>query len=154
MSDDLKLLENLKLLEENFKPYKFSDSQTKIIFLALQEENITDEDFEKGIKKLLLENKYMPVLSEIINACKFFRDERLYQTQQTISKQEAHKFFNESKNSDIAKDCIELIRKKLNGLITIDNYIAEMFKLDKKYPDLGFSEATNKLKRQISVRGR
>lgn len=148
---DLIFSKKIKELEQNFK-YTFTEPQIKNTFNFLSEENVTDEDFEKGIKKLLLENKYMPVLSEIINACKIFRDERLYQTQQTISKADAHKFFNESKNTDIAKDCIELIRKKLNGLITINNYIAEMFKLDKKYPDLGFLEAANKLKRQIGAK--
>lgn len=148
---DSNFLEKIKLLEQNFK-YNFTEMQLKNTFNFLNEENITDEDFNKGIKKLLLENKYMPVLSDIINACKLYRDDKIYQEQKTVSKEDAYKFFNDPKNSDIAKDCIELIRKKLNGLITIDNYIAEMYNFDKKYQGIGFLESVNKLKHQIKVK--
>src|SRR3990167_7898886 len=109
-----------RLLAYNFD---FQDMQSCVDALAISQERI---DFS-SILKYLQES----------------RSGRQEAEKDIITHREAEKFLDPSYHQSAGRDCIQLIKKKLLGVITIEDYILKMEELEKKYPGVGFSKAKN-----------
>ena len=118
-----------RLLAYNFD---FQDMQSCIDALAISQERI---DFA-SILKYLQES----------------RSRRQEAEKDIITHREAEKFLDPSNHQSSGRDCIQLIRKKMLGVITIEDYIFEMEELEKKYPGIGFSEAKNRLQHKVRAK--
>ena len=118
-----------RLLTYNFD---FQDMQSCIDALAISQERI---DFA-SILKYLQES----------------RSKRQEAERDIITHREAEKFLDPESHQSAGRDCIHLIKKKMLGVITIEEYILEMEELEKKYPGIGFSKAKNKLQHQVSTK--
>ncbi len=104
------------------------------IYKSLKPYNFTFKETMDGFNSISL-SKDRINFAVIVNALQEAR--QLLRQQESLSKQQAESFFNpEIHSKQIAKDCITLIRKKLNQEITIEDYTQEMYKLHDKYPDV------------------
>ena len=118
-----------RLLTYNFD---FQDMQSCIDSLAISQERI---DFASILKYL-----------------QDSRSERQEAEKDIITHREAEKFLDPANHQLAGRDCIRLIKKKMLGVITIEDYILEMVKFEQKYPGIGFLESKNKLQHKVSTK--
>ena len=118
-----------RLLTYNFD---FQDMQSCIDSLAISQERI---DFASILKYL-----------------QDSRSERQEAEKDIITHREAEKFLDPQNHQSVGRDCIRLIKKKMLGVITIEDYILELAELEQKYPGIGFLESKNKLQHKVSTK--
>ena len=133
MCNDTDFNELFKILC-NRKNEKIEKQVRDEIYKSLKPYKFTFKETMDGFNSISL-SKYRINFAVIVNALQEVR--QLLRQQESLSRQQVESFFNpETHSKQIAKDCITLIRKKLNQEITIEDYTQEMYKLHDKYPDV------------------
>ena len=147
--------EGIEKLEGAYN-YKIFVGALKLWKEELDDDGMEDKDYLEGIKAVLLSIPKFPSLYDLLKACRFAKTERLEVEALKNRKVEelAATRFWEGQKSDIGKNSLKIIKQILSGTISKQDYIKEMFVLDKKYPHAGFYGEAKQLEKYWGKHGK